>query len=125
MINLIKKWLTSKNEKFNIVAEFNESYANDWDKGDSPFLISASIVKGNKDYKHSSSDTFSGFRVTINTKQSLNDEVFVTIEKSIASDQELIRKLIRVGFDTLEIFRSSSSHGFESSIKSHLKSFNR
>ena len=107
MWNVITEWFGSKLEKRSLVKEFNLRASNAWDKGEAPTLLRARISWGDNQNKHSFSDVRSGFRIKAVTGGILDNEQCAIIGILIYSDQELVRKLIRLGFDTLEVFGTS------------------
>jgi hypothetical protein len=110
----IIEWFNDKYEKNQLVSEFNRSAALAWDKGDFPVFLKAKVVLGNSRFKHSNSDFFSGFRIKVVSMKIIDKEACKMIGLVIYSDQKLVRKLIRCGFDTLEVFGSNSNEdGYE------------
>lgn len=116
----IISWFGDKLEKQSIVSQFNKSAAYAWDNGDVPTLLKAKITWGNSKNKHSFSDSFSGFRILAMTGSYMSLEKCKVIGMIIMSDQVLLRKLMRVGFDTLEVFSDTSSDGFEAGLRNLL-----
>ena len=104
MWNFITEWFGNKLEKKELVREFNFRASRAWDNGEAPTLLQARISWGNSQNKHSFSDVRSGFRIKAVTGVLLASEQCKVIGLLIMSDQELVRKLIRLGFDTLEVF---------------------
>jgi len=112
--NRILDWFSEKSEKTKLVKEFNRKAADAWDSGDFPVFLKAKVSYGNSDYKHSNSDFFSGFKIKVVSMNEVDNDVCRLIGMVIYSDQNLVRKLIRCGFDTLEVFGSKSTEdGFE------------
>ena len=120
MWNNIISWFGDKYEKNKLVNEFNRRAAEAWDNGHAPTLLKAKIVLGNRKNKHSFSDFFSGFRIKATTGGSFSEEKCKIIGSIIMSDQQLVRKLMRLGFDTLEIFDENSYTGFETGLQNLL-----
>jgi hypothetical protein len=120
MWNNILSWFGDKFEKNKLVNEFNRSAAEAWDTGNAPTLLKAKIVLGNRKNKHSFSDFFSGFRIKAATGGVLSEEKCKIIGMIIMSDQRLIRQLMRLGFDTLEIFSEDSHTGFQTGLQNLL-----
>ena len=116
----IISWFGDKMEKQSLVSEFNRNAAFAWDSGAAPTLLKAKMTWGNSKNKHSFSDTFSGFRINAMTGSYMSLEKCKIIGMIIKSDQVLLRKLIRVGFDTLEVFSETSSSGFETGLQNLL-----
>ena len=110
----IADWFNDKLEKNQLVSEFNKKAANAWDEGDFPVLLKAKVGFGNSSFKHSQSDLFSGFKIKVVSMNVVDNDFCKVIGMVIYSDQKLVRKLIRCGFDTLEVFgKNASEDGFE------------
>ena len=100
-------WFTNKRDKYALVKDFNRKASNAWDCGDAPTLLRAKVTWGDSKNKHNFSDIRSGFRIKAATSGNLEREQCIVIGMIIISDQVLTRKLIRLGFDTLEIYGSN------------------
>ena len=120
MWDSIVTWFTSKRDKHALVKDFNRKASNAWDCGDAPTLLRAKVTWGDSKNKHNFSDIRSGFRIKAATSGNLEREQCILIGMIIMSDQVLLRKLMRVGFDTLEVFSDTSSDGFEAGLRNLL-----
>ena len=116
----IISWFGDVMERRSLVAEFNRNAAAAWDSGSVPTLLKAKITWGNSGNRHTFSATWSGFRINAMTGSHMSLEKCKTIGMIIMSDQVMVRKLMRVGFDTLEVFSDSSSSGFETGLQNLL-----
>ena len=111
----IIQWFENSIERRKLVNSFNENASLAWDKGQVPTLLRSKTTWGNRGNKHNFSKTLSGFRITTTTNGYMNKEKCSMIGLIIMSDQELVRKLIRCGYDTLEVF-GDNSEGFETGL---------
>lgn len=106
--NKIREWFSNLSERRKCISDFNNAASDAFIRNTVPVYMKAEISFGNKNYKHIMSNLlFSGFRIkTISGRFLTNDEVeYVGIV--IVSNQELMRKLVTLGFDTLEIYSPS------------------
>ena len=117
--NNIITWFGKTFQRSQLVREFNRNAANAWDSGIAPTLLEARITWGNSNNKHNFSKTYSGFRIKAATAGYMNIEKCKIIGMIIMSDQTLVRRLMRCGFDTIEIYGDSGS-GFETSLQNLL-----
>lgn len=119
MWNTIITWFGETFERTSLVSNFNRNAAQAWDSGVAPTLLKARITWGNSNNKHNFSRTYSGFRIKAATGGYMNREKCGVIGMIIMSDQTLVRKLIRCGFDTLEVY-GDSGNGFETGLQNLL-----
>ena len=111
MWDRIIDWFGDKLEKRELVRSFNKHAKQAFQNGKFPVQMKAKIVLGNKENKHSHSDFFSGFRISIVSHGFVSIEECYLIGTIIYSNQKLVRQLMRCGFDTLEIFGNNAAHG--------------
>ena len=116
MFENILSWFNEKLDRNRMVRDFNYRAAASWDNGEAPTLLKAKITWGNSINKHNFSHTYSGFRIKAQTAGIMNKETCTMIGNIIMSDQKLVRRLIRNGFDTLEIFGTDSYSGYETGL---------
>lgn len=87
-----------------------------------PTLLKASVSRGDKSYKHQFSHWLnSGFRIQAFQGRQLSRDELVQIGKVILADDVLIRKLVVLGFDTLEICGDVGSYGCKWQLRDHLQ----
>jgi hypothetical protein len=113
--NNIKEWFNHHAEKNQLVSEFNLNAKHAFINGEVPTLLKAKTSWGNSKFKHASSDTWSGFRIKVTNKGTVNLEFCKIIGMLITQDQVLVRKLISCGFDTLEVF-GMEGDGFQTGL---------
>jgi hypothetical protein len=116
MWTFIVNWFGESRERAAIVADFNESAAQAWDDGHAKILLKSKISWGNSDNRHKFSRTWSGFRIQAATGSYMAYEQCQIIGSMIMTDQRLVRRLMRCGFDTLEIY-GDSDDGFEAPLR--------
>lgn len=119
MWNSIVTWFGETLERNRLVSDFNRNAAHAWDTGEAPTLLKSKITWGNSNNKHNFSRTYSGFRINATTGGFMNREQCGAIGMIIMSDQALVRRLIRCGFDTLEVY-GDNGNGFETGLQNLL-----
>lgn len=119
--NYIIDWFRDINERAKLVRSFNESAKQSFIEGIAPTLLKASISKGDRSYKHQFSHwLYSGFRIQAFSGRVLSKDEIVYIGKVILADSALIRKLIVLGFDTLDIHGDVGAYGCRWQLKDYI-----
>lgn len=101
-------WFRESSERKRCVNEFNNAARDAFITNNVPVYLKAEISFGNRAYKHSMSNfLYSGFRIkTVSGRTLLHNEV-IAVGGAINANKELMRKLVTLGFDTLEIYDTS------------------
>jgi hypothetical protein len=120
--NNIIDWFRDRSERANLVRSFNESARKAFIAGTAPTLLKSSISRGESSYKHQFSNWLnSGFRIQAFTGRVLTKNELIHIGKVILSDSVLARRLVVLGFDTLEIHGDEGSYGCKWQLKDYLQ----
>ena len=116
--NKIFSWFRDMSERNKLLREWNEEARTSYIQGLVPVLLEANISKGDSRYKHSCSRLlFSGFRIQIKGTHSLTKEEILDIGRTILHNQNLVRKMILLGWDTLEILDVVHQRGVKWAFK--------
>jgi len=119
--NNIISWFSDRSERTKLIRGFNESARNAFVVGVAPTLLKASISKGERSYKHQFSDWLNtGFRIQAFTGKILSKNEIIQIGKVILDDSVLVRRLIVLGWDTLEIHGDAGNYGCRWQIKDYI-----
>lgn len=119
--NDILDWFFDRSERANLVRSFNESARNAFVAGIAPTLLKASISKGESSYKHQFSNWLNtGFRIQAFTGRVLTKDELIHIGKVILDDSILVRRLIVLGWDTLEIHGDAGTYGCRWQLKDYI-----
>lgn len=119
--NNILDWFRDRSERSNLIRSFNESARSSFVSGNAPTLLKAKISKGERSYKHQFSNWHNtGFRIQAFTGRQLSKEEIIHIGKVILSDEILVRKLVVLGWDTLEIHGDEGTYGCRWQLKDHI-----
>lgn len=110
--NRIIEWFNDRSERNQLIRHFNQSARNSFICGTSPTLLNASISKGISLYRHQFSAWMNtGFRLQALSGRPLSKEEMLFIGNVILNDTELIRRLVVLGWDTLEVHDNVGTFG--------------
>lgn len=110
--NNILEWFSDRSERNRLVRCFNESARYAFVLGGAPTMLKASISKGCPEYRHPFSAWLNtGFRIQALSGRALSKEEMVVIGLVVLHDTVLVRQLIALGWDTLEIHDDTGIYG--------------
>lgn len=120
--NRIIESFGDKSERQKLLRSFNNSAKRAFISGEVPTLLKASISRGKRAYKHQLSDWLnSGFKVQAFSGRQLSKDELVSIGQVIIADNRLVRKLVTLGFDTLEICDYVGVYGYRWQLKDYIQ----
>ena len=123
--NKIISWFRDRSERNRLVRSFNESAREAFVLGEAPAMLEASISRGDPSYKHAFSRLmFSGFRIKIFTGRLLTKDEMIFIGNTILSNEQLVRRLVVLGWDTLEIHGENAMYGCKWKLADHMETIN-
>lgn len=119
--NNILDWFRDRSDRSRLVRSFNESARSSFVSGVAPTLLKAKVSKGESSYKHQFSNWLNtGFRIQAFTGRQLSKDELIHIGKVILNDETLVRKLVVLGWDTLEIHGDEGTYGCRWQLKDHI-----
>jgi len=119
--NNILDWFRDRSERAKLIRSFNESARSAFVAGIAPTLLKASISKGESSYKHQFSNWLNtGSRIQAFTGRVLTKDELIHIGKVILDDKVLVRRLIVLGWDTLEIHGDAGAYGCKWQLKDYI-----
>lgn len=119
--NNILDWFRDRSERSKLVRSFNESARNSFVSGIAPTLLKGKISKGESAYKHQFSNWLNtGYRIQAFTGRQLSKDELMHIGKVILNDEILVRKLVVLGWDTLEIHGDEGTYGCRWQLKDYI-----
>lgn len=119
--NTILDWFQDRSERSKLIRGFNDSARNAFVEGIAPTLLKSDISKGESSYKHQFSNWLNtGFRIQAFTGRVLTKNELIYIGKVILADSNLVRRLIVLGWDTLEIHGDSGNYGCRWQLKDYI-----
>ena len=114
----IVKWFRDMSERRKLINEWNDSAKEAFVSGSVPTLLEVSTSVGNSNYRHEMSKwMISGFRIKVKNGRPLDREELLSIGRIILHNTELVRRIIVLGWDTLEVCDISSKKGFQWALK--------
>lgn len=113
MWDRIQEWFGEISERSRMVKDFNQSAKGAFIAGAAPTLFKAKVTLGDSSYRHAFTKMYSGFRIT-----ALGGKVFSKYEcadlaRVILDNEELVRKLLALGFDTLEVHSNGGGGAYQ------------
>lgn len=119
--NSIIDWFQDTNERNRLIRDFNQAARNAFINQSVPTLLKAKISKGERAYKHQFSNWLkTGFRVQSFSGKQLSKDELKQIGGVILADEILVRKLIVLGWDTLEIHGDKGYFGLKWQLKDYV-----
>lgn len=110
--NRIVDWFKDRSERNKLIRSFNEAAKDAFISGKAPTALKASFSKGVYGYKHEFSAWMNtGFRIQALSGRQLSKEEIVFIGNVILSNEMLVRRLVVLGWDTLEIHCDQGVYG--------------
>lgn len=123
--NSILGWFRDRSERNKLLNSFNASAREAYVSGDVPAMLKATISRGDSSYRHDFSRWFSsGFRIRVFTGRQLSKDELIFIGNVILADELLVRKLIVLGWDTLEIHGSEDKYGCKWKLTDYIEKLN-
>ena len=111
-LSFIVDWFNDFSERRRLVRNFNLAAREAFVSGMAPTLLEASISIGESAYRHAFSKFMAGgFRIKALSGRELNKQEMISISQVVLNNQELVRKLISLGWDTLEVHDNAGYNG--------------
>lgn len=121
-IMVIKEWFGEMSERYKLVRDFNKAAKYAFISGAAPTLLEAKITGGDSAFKHEFSKWLgSGFRIKAMSGRPLQNIELKEIGSVVLDNEELIRKLISLGWDTLEVHSNQGYNGLKWPLKDYAK----
>ena len=116
----ITEWFGEMAERYRLIRDFNRAAKNSFLSGEAPTLLEAKITKGERLYKHSFSKWMgSGFRIKALTGSQLSKSEMIEIGRIVLDNEELTRKMVSLGWDTLEVHSNEGYKGVKWALKEY------
>lgn len=120
--NLILDWFQDRSERSKLIRSFNDSARDAFVGGIAPTLLKANISKGERAYRHQFSNWLNtGYRIQAFTGRALSKEELIHIGKVILNDSVLVRRLVVLGWDTLEVHGDAGNYGCRWQLKDYIQ----
>lgn len=108
--NRVLEWFSNNRERDELIVNFNKSAKEAFISNIVPVYLKAESSRGNSSFKHQfSSFLYHGFRIRTLTGMFISDDLFIAIGNMLVSNQTLVRHLVTLGYDTLEVTNNSGN----------------
>ena len=116
--NRIVKWFQDMSERRKLINEWNNNAREAYISGAVPSLLEASTSSGNSNYRHEMSKwMMSGFRIKVKSGKPLTKEELLAIGRIILYNNLLVRRIVILGWDTLEVYDAANKKGVQWAFK--------
>lgn len=116
----IVDWFNDFSERRRLIRSFNFSARDAFVSGMAPTLLESSISLGESSYRHVFSKFMAGgFRIKALFGRPLSRQEMASIGSIVLGNQELVRKLISLGWDTLEVHDNAGHNGLKWKLYDH------
>ena len=116
----ITEWFGEMAERYRLVKDFNRAAKYSFIEGVAPTLLQAKITRGESAYQHAFSKWMAGgFRIKALSGRPLERSELIEIGKVILDNEELTRKMISLGWDTLEVHSNKGFNGAKWALKKY------
>lgn len=114
----ITEWFGEMTERYRLVKDFNTAAKYSFIAGQAPTLLEVKITKGDSAFRHAFSKWMGGgFRIKALAGRPLNKSELIEIGKVVLENEVLTRKLITLGWDTLEVNSDLGTIGLKWALK--------
>ena len=116
----IREWFGEMDERYRLVKDFNKAAKLSFVAGIAPTLLEAKITKGDSNYHHAFSKWMSGgFRIKALSGRTLQKNELIEIGRVVLDNEVLTRKMISLGWDTLEVHANEGYNGAKWALKDY------
>jgi hypothetical protein len=116
----VTEWFGEMAGRYRLVKDFNRAAKNSFIAGKAPTLLEAKITKGDSSYKHAFSKWLGGgFRIKALSGRLLQKSELTEIGRVVLDNEELTRKMISLGWDTLEVHANQGFNGAKWALKDY------
>lgn len=118
----IVDWFYDVKERNTVIREFNKAARIAYIEGYAFSLLEAKITIGSVDFTHAFSKwAAGGFRIKVLSGKALTRDELIVIGNIVLQNDELVRKLVALGWDTLEIHDDTGVIGLKWELKKYTK----
>jgi hypothetical protein len=111
-------WFSDVRERYRLVKDFNTMAKKAFISGLAPTLLEARTTIGCIEYRHAFSKFMAGgFRIKALSGNALEKSELIDIGKVVLDNEVLVRKLVSLGWDTLEVHDLKGFQGYKWPLK--------
>ena len=113
-------WFGEMSDRVKLVRDFNRAAKSAFINGQAGTLLEGKITWGDSSYKHAFSKFMgSGFRIKAMSGNPMARHELIEVAKIILNNEMLVRKLISLGWDTLEVHDNHGINGCKWALKDY------
>ena len=113
-------WFGELGQRIKVVRDFNKAAKFSFISGQAPTLLQVKTTKGESNYRHAFSKWMAGgFRIKALSGRALEKRELIEIAKVVLDNEMLVRKLLSLGWDTLEIHDNKGFLGIKYPLKDY------
>jgi predicted transcriptional regulator len=118
----ITEWFGEMAERYRLIRNFNRAAKESFIVGEAATLLEARITRGESAYRHVFSKFMAGgMRIKAMSGRPMDKSELVEVGRVVLDQDELVRKLISLGWDTLEVHSNKGSIGVKWALKDYAK----
>lgn len=116
----VADWFGELAERIGVIRDFNSAAKLSFVSGQSPTLLRAKVTRGDSHYRHAFSKWMrGGFRIKVLSESPLQNSELIEIAKVVLDNELLVRKLVALGWDTLEVHDDKGVQGVKFPLKEY------
>ncbi|MFT5213133.1 MAG: hypothetical protein ACI9WV_000849 [Patiriisocius sp.] len=116
----ITEWFGEMGERYRLLKDFNRAAKYSFIQGVAPTLLEVKTTRGESSFKHAFSKWMAGgFRIKALSGRPLDKSELIEIGRIVLDNEELTRKMISLGWDTLEVHSNNGFSGMKWALKDH------
>ena len=115
-------WFGELADRYRLVRDFNKAAKSAYISGEAETLLEAKITRGDSAYKHTFSKFLAGgLRIKALTGKAFDKQALTEIGNVVLENDSLVRKLVSLGWDTLEVHSNSGSLGVKWALNKYTR----
>lgn len=109
----ILEWFQDRKSRTKLIMGFNQAARESFVHGVAPVILEAGVSSGYRPFRHQFSNVImgSGFRIKVRSGMQLSKKDIINIGNTVLSSETLERRLVVLGFDTLEVHCDVGDYG--------------
>ena len=119
--NLVNSILDGSFERLKLISQMNTGFREYFYSGELNRLCKTSISQGDPDFRHEMSSIWfrSGFKISVENDINLEESEIIEIAQYVLQNNQFIRQLMAMGFDTLIVQGKNTLKGKKFSLKAY------
>ena len=115
-------WFGELGQRMQVVRSFNKAAKHSFISGVAPSLLEVKTTKGESKYKHAFSKWMGGgFRIKALSGKPMTKSELIEVARVVLDNESLVRKLVALGWDTLEVHDNAGFKGVKFPLKDYAR----